>query len=289
MAIQDDNTILMKSDLKAYHEAIAPMLGGSFMLSTNVSDYYSTNEKIIGVWTDGKPLYQKTVNFGTLPNNTKKAVAHGISNIEKVISIDGSAYGTTGGIFYAFTFPNVGTNNQYAYDIAIDITGANIDITTQTDRTFLTGIVTIKYTKTTDAANSAVTTPGAYDINFPNTWPENKEIYFGNGLYGFRYVPGSIISCPNKEQTETYPLTNLPLTARFKSMGGCLGIDENNILEFPWNYVDASISTSISAQCGGFYFSKDSNNKYRLTFYERNDTGGTQTLRNIDVWVTYTK
>ena len=168
MAIQNDNTVLNKGDLKAYHEKILPYLGGNMMMQTGVNDYYSTDEKVVGVWIDGKPLYQKTVNFGTLPNNAKKAVAHGISNIEKVISIDGSAYGTTGGVFYAFTFPNVGTNNQYTYDIAIDITGANIDITTQTDRTFLTGIVTIKYTKTTDTTTTALTTPGCYDSNRPD-------------------------------------------------------------------------------------------------------------------------
>ena len=60
MAIQNDNTILCKGDLKAYHEKILPYLGGNFMLGTNVSDYYSTDEKIVGVWTNGKPIYKKT-------------------------------------------------------------------------------------------------------------------------------------------------------------------------------------------------------------------------------------
>lgn len=289
MAIQDDNTVLSKGDLKEYHQKILPYLGGNLMLGTNVSDYYSTDEKIVGVWTDGRPLYQKTIDCGEIPTATTKNVAHGVSSLNNVIDIRGVIYSSTS--WLPLPYAHVGHHEtataNWNVELSVDIT--NIIIKTTANWSNMSVRVTLQYTKTTDAANSAVTTPGCYDINFPNTWPENKEIFFGNGLYGFRYVPSGIISCPNKEQTETYPLTNLPLTARFKSMGGCLGIDENNILEFPWNYVDASNSTSISAQCGGFYFSKDSNNKYRLTFYERNDTGGTQTLRNIDVWVTYTK
>ena len=68
MAIQDDNTILSKADLKAYHQKILPYLGGNMMMSTNVSDSYSTDEKVVGVWLDGKPLYQKTFAT-TVPNN----------------------------------------------------------------------------------------------------------------------------------------------------------------------------------------------------------------------------
>lgn len=30
--------------------------------SSGVADYYSTNEKIIGTWIDGKPLYQKVIS-----------------------------------------------------------------------------------------------------------------------------------------------------------------------------------------------------------------------------------
>ena len=112
--------------------------------------HYSTSEQVVGTWIDGKPIYQKTINFGTLGNATKKAVAHNISNLKAVVSFKASAWGTTGGVYYAFIIPNVGTNNQYTYDIAIDITGANIDITTQTDRTWLTAQVTLQYTKTTD-------------------------------------------------------------------------------------------------------------------------------------------
>ena len=46
--------------------------------------HYSTDEQVIGTWIDGKTLYQKTINFGALPNNTTKNVAHNISNADNI-------------------------------------------------------------------------------------------------------------------------------------------------------------------------------------------------------------
>ena len=42
---------------------------------------YSTSEVDTGyTWTDGSPIYKKTINIGALPNATTKSVAHNISN-----------------------------------------------------------------------------------------------------------------------------------------------------------------------------------------------------------------
>lgn len=51
---------------------------------------YSETEQDTGLkWVDGKTIYQKTINFGTLTNN--KTVAHGISNLDNVINFFGVA------------------------------------------------------------------------------------------------------------------------------------------------------------------------------------------------------
>jgi hypothetical protein len=55
---------------------------------------YSTSPVAIGKWTDGKIIYRKVVVLGSGPNNTSKSVAHGISNLDRVIRL----YGGTGGI-----------------------------------------------------------------------------------------------------------------------------------------------------------------------------------------------
>ena len=103
---------------------------------------YSTTEKIIGTWIDGKPIYQKTVSCGALPNNTTKNVAHGITNASKFISV--SAY-TTNGTNYMFL------NHPYEYFANVICNATNVMLRTNTNLSAYTETyVTIQYTKTSD-------------------------------------------------------------------------------------------------------------------------------------------
>lgn len=185
MAIQNDNTFLSKGDLKAYHEKILPYLGGNFMISTNNSDYYSTDEKVVGVWTDGKPLYQKTVilsnqKFGN-KGTTKYYNLGAISNIDKAVKLFGVIIFTYSDKINMYNLGEstyneavtsltirsniyIANNNAFMVKVVQEITSQPA---TQLPLNYL--IATVQYTKTTDAASSATTTPGAYDINFPNT------------------------------------------------------------------------------------------------------------------------
>lgn len=65
------------------------------------STTYSTEEKTIGTWIDGKTLYRKVISVGSLPNNTTDLVAHGISNLYQIIKIEPKWYDTTDGWFAA--------------------------------------------------------------------------------------------------------------------------------------------------------------------------------------------
>ena len=107
---------------------------------------YSTNEKIVGKWVDGKPIYQKTFNFGTLPNTNIKSVTHGILNLSKIISIQGFAFYNTSIIFISLPFSHPTTN----YNISINIDETNINVITGSDRSGWSGYITLCYTKTTD-------------------------------------------------------------------------------------------------------------------------------------------
>lgn len=50
------------------------------------SNSYSTQEvKTGGKWIDGKPIYRKVVDVGTLPDTTSKTVLHNIQNLDKVL------------------------------------------------------------------------------------------------------------------------------------------------------------------------------------------------------------
>lgn len=84
----------------------------------------------------GKSVYCKLVDFGKLPNNTYKDVAHGISKLQYAISVSGESNGD-----------NLIGN---AYITYVNIGSTNIRIKTNADRSGVGATVLIKYTKTTD-------------------------------------------------------------------------------------------------------------------------------------------
>lgn len=99
---------------------------------------YSTTEKIIGTWIDGKPIYRK-VATGTVPKSDYyPTVATGITNLDKVISISVVlAYGNNREYFSSTRYTYyLGKGDNEITIITPDVEG---------DATF-----TICYTKTTD-------------------------------------------------------------------------------------------------------------------------------------------
>lgn len=112
------------------------------------SNVYSTDEQRVGIWIDGKPIYQKTVSAGTFPNKTTKVLAHGINNVERFVFIfsimdDGSYWQSVDSAAL-----QVGTTN--ALTVYADKT--NVNINTNLNLSSNTGFVTLYYTKTTDSA-----------------------------------------------------------------------------------------------------------------------------------------
>ena len=51
---------------------------------------YSTTEKVVGKWIDGKDIYEKVVTIASLPSTpfTWAAYAHNISNLDTIIDFD---------------------------------------------------------------------------------------------------------------------------------------------------------------------------------------------------------
>ena len=91
---------------------------------------YRTTERYLG-----KPVYVKAVNYGAMPNASRKNVAHGITNLSACIDIYGS-------------------HNQWNFGVPeIDFlyaNEANISMKTNSDCSAYTATVVMKYTKTTD-------------------------------------------------------------------------------------------------------------------------------------------
>lgn len=106
---------------------------------------YSTTEKVIGNWINGKPIYRKVVDLGDAPNNTLSTISHGISNIESIVNLygyisDGSSY---------LPIPNVVASSGARLQLSANKNA--IFLGSSTDRSsFKECYAIIEYTKTTD-------------------------------------------------------------------------------------------------------------------------------------------
>ena len=111
-----------------------------------LAHHYSTNETVIGTWIDGKPLYEKTVEFGALPNNATKDVLHNVANVNLMVKCDGIAYNSS---YEVITVPYANVDS-YTYQLQFYADRTKVSIKTKINFTDYTGIITIRYTKTTD-------------------------------------------------------------------------------------------------------------------------------------------
>ena len=105
---------------------------------------YSTEERYGGKWIDGNDWYYKTVDCGTLPNNTSATIAHNISNLGHFIgSIEGIAYRAVDNNTYPM--PYYSSASDY---IECHASGSSVYITTPKNYSQYNGYVTLRYTKT---------------------------------------------------------------------------------------------------------------------------------------------
>ena len=138
---------------------------------------YSEEEREVGVWTDGKPLYQKTVIFTSLTQNGWNNKAHNVANIDKVVYCVGGVSTDDGQTNYYGS----GANNAYSLLAAASVTYVNIYVG---NYAFKKAIVTFQYTKTTDQPGSGRYLPdGQYSHHYSTsehivgTWIDGSTIY----------------------------------------------------------------------------------------------------------------
>ena len=62
---------------------------------------YSATEHVVGTWIDGSTVYEKTIDFGAMPNQTTKSVDAGLPSGAKVIKM----FGTTADSSWTSVFP----------------------------------------------------------------------------------------------------------------------------------------------------------------------------------------
>jgi hypothetical protein len=104
---------------------------------------YSTEEKIIGSWIDGKSLYRKVISLGNLPNATTKEIATGLSNVI-VTKITG--YARTSGTNIPLPYIDTGSAANGIMFITRE-NGSKLIVTAGTNRSAWIGYVSLEYTK----------------------------------------------------------------------------------------------------------------------------------------------
>ena len=140
---------------------------------------YSEDEREIGVWKDGKPLYEKTIYCDAFPNNTFKDLSTP-SDIDMLIDASGFMKSKTlTGYFRTLPFAAGGSN-----DVRVDLNGGTLRVVTFSDWSSYDGYITIRYTKSTDAAGSGTWTPQGVpavhystDEKIVGTWIDGRTVY----------------------------------------------------------------------------------------------------------------
>ena len=114
-------------------------------LSVNTLQIFSLEEQRIGTWIDGKPLYQKTIDFGFMESvNVFKHVPHNVANVDKIWVDRSSSY---------FVDPSMNYYDVSDYDWHTSVNATNVSGVVASDgydRTTSRMYITIRYTKTTD-------------------------------------------------------------------------------------------------------------------------------------------
>lgn len=135
-------------------------------------DIYSTDEKEIGVWTDGKPLYKKTIKLSSplTVNANSWATVDTLSEQINIIDAEG-VYSTGAEYVYYAIGANCDTSNILT---VLNYRGVYIEL----------NYITLKYTKTSDIAGSGLFVPsGAVAHHYSTTeqvvgtWTDGKPLY----------------------------------------------------------------------------------------------------------------
>ena len=159
---ESDNVLYCIKDKATADTTVAPII-------------YSEEEQEVGVWTDGKPLYQKSFSGTTLTSGNATSIMSA-SNIDSIIGVSG--YVNDGTSQYCIPYRD-GGDYMSAYRTSSDVftnysnyfRGKNF-------------ILTLQYTKTTDQPGSGKYAPsGVPAVHYSEneqvvgTWMDGKPIY----------------------------------------------------------------------------------------------------------------
>lgn len=184
MALTADQ--ITAKNFKEFYDKIFPYLGSMPNMVANrfrKGDLYSTDEKIIGQWVDGKPLYQKTFT-GTSPSTTGTSVSTGLTNVDYCFVKEGVIENSLTYVANV-TFINSDTDGNVNHAVSVLAKKDGSEIYFAYNRKGSTVyfaskpyIITLCYTKSTDSAISiGFDTDYSTTEKIVGTWIDGKPIY----------------------------------------------------------------------------------------------------------------
>ena len=118
-------------------------------LNGNKIDTYNvnvSNEVLTGETFAGKPVYQRLVDTGALPNNTSKTINTGITNTDYFWIDPTYSMAISGGAEYPLPYVDP-ANIANSIGVRIIANGQSIIVSTHADWSTYAGFVAVKYTK----------------------------------------------------------------------------------------------------------------------------------------------
>lgn len=154
---------------------------------------YSDDEREVGVWRDGRPLYQKSF-WVTTNLSSSFSVYHNISDIDFCIGVEGTILYNSGSGLYAEPICTGGEMVSGWGNGILDISRDMFSFQVGQNRISASGLTavnaTIRYVKTTDTPGSGTwTTQGALahhystDEHIVGTWIDGKPVYEKTFIY----------------------------------------------------------------------------------------------------------
>lgn len=122
---------------------------------TEISDptEYSATEKIVGTWTNGKPIYRKVIVYtkGVDFTSNNTTILHGISNIDEIVNYNVLSK-TIDNLYrlIPWTYYTTSSTSSWYSGIAVNATNFKLEIGTTLYEVLNNIRIIIEYTKTTD-------------------------------------------------------------------------------------------------------------------------------------------
>lgn len=168
---------------------------------------YSLDEREVGVWTDGKPLYQKTLYVDQITTTGEHRLNHNIANIGNVASIVGKCkYNNQD---ETLPLPYMSSNVNYGIMLG-NVTSTTYFIGVGNGFTSLQDIyVTLRYTKTTDVPGSGQWRNDGVPMAHYDGSEKVIGTYFGETLYEKSYFIANPVSSNPGSGTPDFQMTTV--------------------------------------------------------------------------------